>query len=57
MELARLQVEHGAIGVTAATIFEAEAMVRGGIESVLVANEVVGTGKLSSPPSSPVSTG
>jgi D-serine deaminase-like pyridoxal phosphate-dependent protein len=46
VELARLQVEHGAIGVTTATILEAEAMVRGGIESVLVANEVVGTGKL-----------
>ena len=46
VELAQLQVEHGAIGVTTATMLEAEAMVRGGIESVLVAHEVVGTGKL-----------
>src|SRR5262249_50712058 len=46
VELARLQVEQGAIGVTTATIQEAEMMVRGGIESVLVANEVVGAGTL-----------
>jgi D-serine deaminase-like pyridoxal phosphate-dependent protein len=45
VELARLQVEHGAIGVTTATVIEAEAMARGGIESVLIANEVVGAGK------------
>ena len=44
-ELARVQVEHGAVGVTTATVLEAEAMARGGIESVLIANEVVGAGK------------
>jgi D-serine deaminase-like pyridoxal phosphate-dependent protein len=45
VELARLQVDHGAIGVTAATLGEAAALARGGIESVLIANEVVGVGK------------
>lgn len=38
--LARLQMEHGAIGVTCAKISEAEVMVAGGIASVLVANEL-----------------
>ena len=45
VELARLQIEHGAIGVTTATLVEADGMARGGIDSVLVANEVVGAGK------------
>ncbi len=45
VELARLQVESGAIGVTTATLTEAAAMARGGIENVLLANEAVGAGK------------
>ncbi len=42
-ELARLQLEHGAIGVTTATAAEAEAMAAAGIPDILVANEVVDT--------------
>jgi D-serine deaminase-like pyridoxal phosphate-dependent protein len=41
VELARLQMEHGAIGVTAATVAEAEAMLDAGVPDVLIANEVV----------------
>jgi D-serine deaminase-like pyridoxal phosphate-dependent protein len=41
-ELAWLQLEHGAIGVTTATVAEAEAMVAAGVPDVLVANQVVG---------------
>lgn len=44
-EVARMQVEAGAIGVTAATVREATAMIEAGIGDVFVANEVV------SPPS------
>lgn len=40
--LARMQVDAGAIGVTAATVWEARAMTRGGVDDVLIANEVVG---------------
>ena len=46
-ELARRAVEAGAIGVTCATVYEAEAMVEAGIESILLANQVVGERKLS----------
>ncbi len=42
--LARMQVEAGAIGVTTATVWEAIAMARGGVDSLLVANEVVDPG-------------
>ena len=42
VELARLQMEHDAIGVTAATVAEAEAMLDAGVPDVLIANEVVG---------------
>ena len=41
-ELAWLQMQHGAIGVTTATVAEAEAMAAAGIPDVLVANQVVG---------------
>lgn len=42
-ELARMQVEAGAIGVTCATVWEAVAMAdEGGVEDVLVGNELVG---------------
>jgi D-serine deaminase-like pyridoxal phosphate-dependent protein len=40
-QLARMQVEAGAVGVACATPWEAEVMARAGIEDVLVANQVV----------------
>jgi D-serine deaminase-like pyridoxal phosphate-dependent protein len=40
-ELARLQVEAGAIGVACATVWEAVVMAEAGIDDVLVANQVV----------------
>ncbi len=45
-ELAKLQVEAGAIGVCTATVWEAIVMSRAGIEDVLIANEVCGRGKV-----------
>lgn len=45
-ELARLQVEAGAIGVCTATVWEAITMSRAGIADVLIANEVCGRGKV-----------
>jgi D-serine deaminase-like pyridoxal phosphate-dependent protein len=45
-EIARLQVESGAIGVTCAKLGEAEVMVQRGIKDILIANQVVGTAKL-----------
>ena len=39
--IARLQLEHGAFGVCAATIWEAIVMVRAGAEDVLIANQLV----------------
>lgn len=45
-DLALLQCEAGAIGVACATVWEAIAMARAGIEDVLVANQVIGTDKL-----------
>jgi len=41
-----MQVEAGAIGVCTATVWEALVMSRGGIEDVLIANEVVGNEKI-----------
>lgn len=41
VELARIQVEHGAVGVTTATASEAVAMTEAGIDDVFVANQVV----------------
>ncbi|MGA2625963.1 MAG: DSD1 family PLP-dependent enzyme [Candidatus Bathyarchaeia archaeon] len=46
IELAKMQVEAGAIGVCTATVWEALVMSRGGIEDVLIANEVVGNEKI-----------
>src|SRR5215472_4699470 len=40
-EIARLQVERGAIGITAATVAEADAMALAGLSDILIANEVV----------------
>jgi D-serine deaminase-like pyridoxal phosphate-dependent protein len=45
-ELARMQVEAGAVGVCTATIWEAIVMSRSGIKDVLVANEIVGKEKI-----------
>jgi D-serine deaminase-like pyridoxal phosphate-dependent protein len=44
--IARRQVEAGAVGITCATLTEAEVFLDAGIASVLVANEVVGAGKI-----------
>jgi D-serine deaminase-like pyridoxal phosphate-dependent protein len=40
--LGRMQVDAGAIGLTTATVWEASAMIEGGIDDVLIANQVVG---------------
>jgi D-serine deaminase-like pyridoxal phosphate-dependent protein len=45
-ELAKLQIDAGAIGVCTATVWEAIVMSRSGIEDVLIANEVQGTEKM-----------
>ena len=45
-ELARRQLGESALGVTCATVGEAEVMVAAGIDDVLVANEVVSPAKL-----------
>lgn len=45
-EIARRQVAAGAVGVCCQKVSEAEAMVAGGVNDVLVANEVVGAPKL-----------
>jgi D-serine deaminase-like pyridoxal phosphate-dependent protein len=46
-ELARMQIDAGAIGVTVATAREALAMARGGIADVLIANQVVSPAAIS----------
>jgi D-serine deaminase-like pyridoxal phosphate-dependent protein len=45
-ELARELTAAGALGVTCATIYEAEAMVGAGVTNILVANQIAGTRKL-----------
>jgi D-serine deaminase-like pyridoxal phosphate-dependent protein len=45
-DIALLQVDAGAIGVTVATIWEAAAMAAAGVRSILVANEVIGRDKI-----------
>jgi D-serine deaminase-like pyridoxal phosphate-dependent protein len=45
-ELARMQVEAGAIGVSTATVWEAIVMVRSGLDGVFVVNTVAGRDKL-----------
>jgi D-serine deaminase-like pyridoxal phosphate-dependent protein len=48
-ELGRMQMEAGeSIGLSTATVWEAVVMVRGGIDDILVANEVVGEEKIRS---------
>ena len=46
LEIARRQVRLGAVGITCQKVSEAEIMVDGGIEDVLIANEVVAPAKL-----------
>jgi D-serine deaminase-like pyridoxal phosphate-dependent protein len=46
VQIARKQVDAGAIGITCAKVGEAEVAVHGGIKSVLVANQVVGEIKI-----------
>jgi D-serine deaminase-like pyridoxal phosphate-dependent protein len=43
--VARLQLEHGAFGICAATVWEAIVMVRAGADDVLIANELVNPDK------------
>src|SRR5581483_3961580 len=45
-ELARMQVEAGAIGISTATVWEAIAMVRSGLDGVFAVNTVAGPDKL-----------
>ncbi len=45
-QLALLQVKAGAVGVATATVWEARAMIAGGVPDVMIANEVVGAGKI-----------
>jgi D-serine deaminase-like pyridoxal phosphate-dependent protein len=45
-ELARLQIQAGAIGVCTATVWEAIVMSRAGIDDVLIANQVCGDEKI-----------
>jgi len=44
--IARMQIEHGAIGVGCATVWEAIVMARAGIPDVFVINEVIGAQKI-----------
>jgi len=44
--IARKQIEAGAIGVCCAKVGEAEQMVFGGVENILIANQVVGRSKV-----------
>ncbi len=45
-EVARRQIDAGAVGVCCQKVSEAEALVRGGIEDVLITNEIVGGAKI-----------
>lgn len=45
-QIARLQIEAGAIGVTVAKLGEAEVMADGGIRNILIAYPIVGSAKL-----------
>lgn len=44
--LAKKQLEAGAIGMTCATLREAEVLVNHGVRSILIANEIAGDGKI-----------
>ena len=45
-ELARMQVDAGAIGISTATVWEAVVMVRSGLDSIFIVNTVAGPDKL-----------
>lgn len=45
-QIARRQLQAGAIGITCAKVSEAEAMVRAGMEGILIANQIVGAIKI-----------
>ena len=45
-EIAQKIIHSGAIGVTCAKLSEAEIMVSGGVESILIANQIVGSKKI-----------
>jgi 3-hydroxy-D-aspartate aldolase len=45
-EIAKRQIAHGAIGVCCQKVSEAEALIDGGVQDVLVSNEVVGAPKI-----------
>src|SRR5437660_4133007 len=47
VNIARRQLEKGAIGICVATIAEAEVMLRGGIRGLLITGEMVGEPKIS----------
>jgi D-serine deaminase-like pyridoxal phosphate-dependent protein len=44
--LARLQMQHGAIGVSAAKLGEVEAMIQGGVTEILLTSEIAGPRKV-----------
>ena len=44
--LAKLQMQHGAIGITCARVWQAERLVEAGIRRVLIANEIAGEAEL-----------
>ena len=46
VEIAKLQLAAGAVGITCAKLGEAEALADGGIEDILVANQIVGPLKI-----------
>jgi D-serine deaminase-like pyridoxal phosphate-dependent protein len=46
LEIARLQLAAGAVGVTCAKVGEAEALADGGIDDILIANQIVGPIKI-----------
>ncbi len=46
VEIAKLQLDAGAIGITCAQVSEAEVLVQAGIHDILIANEIVGRIKI-----------
>jgi D-serine deaminase-like pyridoxal phosphate-dependent protein len=46
VEIARLQLDAGAVGITCAKVGEAEALADGGIADILIANQIVGPLKI-----------
>src|SRR6478609_10527219 len=45
LEIARMQLAAGAIGITCAKLGEAEVLAAGGITGILIANQIVGAAK------------